>query len=105
MTPEEQKTLDLLLKKREEEERVAAGGAPVLQLVPGGGEKNAVADRLAEFSAMARRGEVFDYAIVVIMNPGHQAKLAWGSAPVPTLQICGAVGALQQQLLALLVRS
>lgn len=96
MTPDEQATLDLLLKKQKEE---STGN--VLQLLPGGGEKNAMADKLSEFASMARRGELFDYAIAVVKADGASLECNWGST-VPTLQIGCAVGALNLHVLAAL---
>ena len=96
MSPEEQRMLDLLLKKQGEEQ-----GAPVLQLIQGGGEKNAMADRFEEMAAAARRGEIFDYAIAVVRQPDQkglqQMSFAWGSK-VPSIQIMAAASALQFQL-------
>lgn len=100
MTPDEEKTLALLLKKQEEEKQ----GAPVLRLVPGGSEKNAMADKISEFAAMARRGELFDYAIIVVKADGVSSQGAWGS-PVPSLQICGALSAFNLTVLTALQRS
>lgn len=96
MSSDEQATLDLLLKKQKEE-----SSGNVLQFLPGGGEKNAMADKLSEFATMARRGELFDYAIAVVKADGTTVSCAWGST-IPSLQICGAVGALNLHVLAAL---
>ena len=82
--------LALLLKKQEQEQE-QAGVAPVLQLIPGGGEKNAMAAKFDEFAAMARRGELYDYAVVVVLADTSQSKMAWGSV-IPSIAIAGAVG-------------
>lgn len=92
MTPTEEQTLALLLKKRDEE-NAKPQGAPVLRLIKGGGDPNAMSDKLEEFAAMARRGELFDYAITVVNSDGVTVSSAWGS-PVPTLQIVAAAGSL-----------
>ncbi len=105
MTSEEEKTLELLLKKqKEEEQRTAESGAPVLQLIPGGGERNKMADILERFAAMARRGELYDVAVIGVLASGYQAKAEWGSQ-VPSLPLCGAVGAIWLQLNAALQRT
>ena len=95
MSPDEEQTLERLLQKQKEEQ-----GAPVLQLLQGGGEKNVIVAKLEEFAAMARRGEVFDFAVALVLQPQDGAQrmtFAWGSK-VPTLQIVGAAATLQFHL-------
>jgi hypothetical protein len=102
MTPEDQQTLDLLLKKQKEE-----AGAPVLQLIRGGGEQNAMAAKFEELVEMARRGEIFDYAVALVLQPGangfQHMIFAWGSQ-VPSAQVLGAASALNFQLNAHLLK-
>lgn len=101
MTSDEERTLAELLSKKKAEEEARA---PVLQLIPGGGEKNAMADKLSGFATMARQGLLFDYAIVVVKADGQTMMCAWGSA-VPSLQICAGTNALNVQVVAALQRS
>ena len=73
MTPEEEQMLALLLKKQNE----AQGLAPVIQLIPGSGERNAMADSLTEFAAMARAGKC------------STTRLSWSRTPATVLFFAG----------------
>jgi hypothetical protein len=102
MSPEEETMLSLLLKKQKEEQDAKVGVSPVLQLVPGGGEKNVWVDILTETAVMARRDELLDFAIVYVRKDSPASFRIRHGSMLPTTSVLAGANVLNQYLVSLL---